>query len=105
MKNIMSESSNCIIKDNYLHVDDDVPCFAEDDYLEDTSLGQSRARDRVKKTAASARKKMILTRCRCMVSHSEARHSAQLLQRYFVEQGFSEEHHTALDMCAGEVFH
>ena len=21
--------------DNYLHVDDDVPCFAEDDYLQD----------------------------------------------------------------------
>ena len=89
--------------DNYLHVDDDVPCFTEDDYLEDYIV-----------EAVSSKRPRQEDSCECeeeddpdpvpLVSHSEAKHSMQLLQRYFVEQGFSEEHHAALDMCAGEVF-
>ena len=89
--------------DNYLHVDDDMPCFAEDDYLEDYIV-----------EAVSSKRPRQEDSCKCeeeddtdlvpLVSHSEARHSTQLLQRYFVEQGFSEEHHAALDVCAGKIF-
>ena len=36
-------------------------------------------------------------------THAAARRSIQVLQQYVIEQGFSEVHYTALDMCADRV--
>ena len=37
-------------------------------------------------------------------THTASRRSVQLLQRYFVEQGVSDGHYAAIDMCADELF-
>ena len=37
------------------------------------------------------------------ITHTTARHSVQVFEQYFVEQGFSGAHHAALDTCANEV--
>ena len=34
------------------------------------------------------------------VTHVAAKDFVQILQQYFVEQGFNDAHHAALDMCA-----
>ena len=37
------------------------------------------------------------------MTHADARRAVQVLQQYFLEQGISDAHNAALDMCAGEV--
>ena len=39
-----------------------------------------------------------------MVTHAAARRSVQLLQRYFVEQGFGDDAHASLDACTDLVY-
>ena len=39
------------------------------------------------------------------VTHAAARRSVQLLQRYFVEQGFSEDAHASLNACADLIYY
>ena len=39
-----------------------------------------------------------------MVTHAAARCSVQLLQRYFVEQGFGDNAHASLDACTDLVY-
>ena len=38
------------------------------------------------------------------ITHTAARCSIQLLQQHFVEEGFSDSHHTALDMYPNKGF-
>ena len=37
-------------------------------------------------------------------TYAAAKHSIQLLQQYFVEQGISDAYHAAIDMCEDKVF-
>ena len=39
-----------------------------------------------------------------MITHTVARQCVQTLQRYFIEQGFTEATNGALDTCAEEVY-
>ena len=75
----------------------EAPCFADDDYVEDDII------------------EALTSKCACqqdshenddddlgevVVTHTVARHSIQLLRRYFVERGFSHALRASLDMCA-----
>ena len=39
-----------------------------------------------------------------MVTHTAARHSVQLLQCYFVEQGFDDNGHASLNACTDLIY-
>ena len=39
-----------------------------------------------------------------MVTHMAARQNIQVLQQYFIEQGFRDTQNADLDMCTDEVF-
>ena len=87
----------------YLGIDDDAPCFAEDNHLED-DIVEVIVNDRsCTEDSLSGDDLDDDTDREPAVTHAAARRAVQLLERYFVEQGFSETLTTALDTCSDAV--
>ena len=68
--------------------------------LKRTSLRQSRASTLAQRMRANIKTVTLVVK----VTHVVTRPSIQILQQYFIEQGFNDAHHAALNMCANEVF-
>ena len=89
--------------DSYLHIDDDAPCFTDQDSYDDDIVEEVVGkRARVKESLAAEDDDE--EDGEPMVTHTAARCSVQLLQRYFVEQGFGDNAHASLDACTDLVY-
>ena len=96
---------NVVNGNRYLQVDDDIPCFDEDDSLEDDIVDAPTSKQPClekenEDVDSDVDKERVVT---CKVTHTAARHAVQVLQQYFLKQGISNAHNTVLDMCADEV--
>ena len=86
---------------SYLLIDEDMKCYNEDGTLEDDIVETlSNKRLCLEDGSDSDSDNDTVVR----ISHVAAKRSIQVLQQYFVEQGFSDTLHASLDMCADEVF-
>ena len=88
-----------INSESYLQIDDSAPCYTEDDGIEDEIVEALRTKTSPQQDDDNLEDEPSVAR----VTHAAARHSVQLLQRYFTEQGFSDKLQYALDACADEV--
>ena len=88
-----------INSDSYLHIDDEAPCHTDNDSIEDEIVEAFKSKKLQQQDDPEDDDEPGDPR----VTHAAARHSVQLLQRYFTEQGFSDKLHCALDMCADQV--
>ncbi|KAI6651119.1 Tigger transposable element-derived protein 6-like [Oopsacas minuta] len=107
-KNLASQESNeeqalpeVVNGDSYLLIDEDMKCYNEDGTLEDDIVETlSNKRLCLEDGSDSDSDNDTVVR----ISNVAAKRSIQVLQQYFVEQGFSDTLHASLDMCADEVF-
>ena len=107
-KNLASQESDeeqalpeVVNGDSYLRIDEDMKCYNEDGTLEDDiveTLSNKRLCLEDGNDSDSDNDTVV------RISHVAAKRSIQVLQQYFVEQGFSDTLHASLDMCADEVF-
>ncbi|KAI6651320.1 Tigger transposable element-derived protein 6-like [Oopsacas minuta] len=107
-KSLASQESNeeqalpeVVNGDSYLLIDEDMKCYNEDGTLED-DIVETLSNKRLCLEDGSDSDSDNDTVAR--ISNVAAKRSIQVLQQYFVEQGFSDTLHASLDMCADEVF-
>ena len=88
----------------YLDIDDDAPCFPEDNNLEDNIVeaivNERSCADGNDDTDDDSDEEQTIEPT---VTHTAARRAIQVLERYFVEQGFSGTLTAALDTCSDAV--
>ena len=90
--------------ESYLRIDEDIQCFNDEDVLEDDIVEAVSSKRLRQSEDGSEDEDSDPDEEVAKTTHAAARRSVQLLQRYFVEQGVSDEYHAAIDMCADEVF-
>ena len=90
--------------DSYLHIYDDAPCFTDEDSYDDDDIMEEVVSKRARVEESLAAEDDDEEDGEPMVTHAAARHSVQLLQRYFVEQGFDDNAHASLDACTDLVY-
>ena len=86
-----------------LHINDDVPCFADEDSYDNDGIVDKiiSKRTRVEESLAAEGDDED---GEPVVTHAAARRKVQLLQHYFVKQGFSDNTHASLDACADLIY-
>ena len=89
--------------DSYLHIDDDAPSFADKDSYDDDNIVEEVVSKRAQ-VEESLTAKDDDEDGEPMMTHTAARHSVQLLQHYFVVQGFDDDAHASLDVCTNLVY-
>ena len=106
-KNLASQGSDeeqalpeVVNGDSYLRIDEDMNVTMRTALLKMTSLRHSNKRLCLEDGSDSDSDNDTVVR----IGHVAAKRSIQVLQQYFVEQGFSDTLHASLDMCADEVF-
>ena len=90
--------------DSYLHIDDDAPCFTDEDSYDNDDIVEEVVSKRARVEESLAAEDNDEEDGEPMVTHTAARRSVQLLQRYFVEQGFNDNAHASLDACTDLVY-
>ena len=89
--------------DCYLRVDDDLQCYNEDDTLEEDIVEAVSSKRPCLEDGSEQEDSDCDDDVAAKITHAAARRSIQVLQQYFIEQGFNEAHYTALDVCADGV--
>ena len=101
MEPVLKEVTN---GDDYLNIDKDVPCFEESDRNCDDDIieGIISKRACIQDDSEDDEEDDVIVQP--MVSHAIATESILNLQRYFIEQGFSDVAQKALDTYAEVIF-
>jgi hypothetical protein len=90
-----------------MNIDDNVPCYAEFDDTEESIVDEMIAKrqllDDTDDTDDTDNSEDDTEPYR-IVTRSEARSAIDIPRGYFIRQGFSEEKHASLDVCALAVF-
>ena len=84
---------------NYLHIEDETPCYADNDSIEDEIVEALKRKKPPLQDDPEEDDKFGDRK----FTHPSYRNSVQLLQCYFTEQDFSDKLHCVLDMCSDQV--
>ena len=79
-------------------------CFADEDSYNNNGIVEKIASKRIRMEESPIAEGDGEEDGEPMVTHAAARHSVQFLQRYFVEQGFSDNTDASLDVCANLIY-
>ena len=87
----------------YLNVDDDASCFTKNNHLKNDIIEAIVNKRSCAEDGLSGDDLDDESDQEPAVTHTAARHAVQLLERYFVEEGFCEMFATAFDTCSDAV--
>ena len=93
-----------LLSERYLRIDKDIQCFNNEDVVEDDIVEAVSSKRICQSEDSSEDEDIGLEEEVVKTTHAAARHSVQLLQRYFFEQGINDAYDAAMDMCADEAY-